>query len=121
MSAISELVSTFNDSGQSVSAKQMEDLGQWITQIVNILGLNGTASPEGTEIGWRGTDIPEPAKPFVYPLSTMRDVLRSAAMSQNELSVQQLDSIVATTIVDEDEVSVASKPYFQVLKNFRTE
>ncbi|KAE8139113.1 cysteinyl-tRNA synthetase [Aspergillus pseudotamarii] len=119
MRVISELVSTFNNVDQNANLNEVQDLAQWVTRIVTILGLNGKVSPESCGIGWEGTDIPEPAKPFLYPLSTMRDALREAAKSQSEVTHRQLKAITGQTPVDESLVSQASRSYFQVFKDFR--
>ncbi|RAQ41627.1 inosine/uridine-preferring nucleoside hydrolase [Aspergillus flavus] len=118
MGVISELITTFNNVDQNANPNEVQELAQWVTRIVTILGLNGKVSPESCGIGWEGTDIPEPAKQFLYPLSAMRDALREATKSQGEVTHQQLKAITAETIVDERLVSQASRPYFQVFRDF---
>lgn len=64
MGVISELITTFNNVDQNANPNEVQELAQWVTRIVTILGLNGKVSPESCGIGWEGTDIPEPAKNF---------------------------------------------------------
>ncbi len=83
--------------------------------MVNIFGLNGTASPESYEIGWAGIDIPEPAKPYFYSLSTMSHSLRKATRVKDGLLPDQLKGIVGPGIVAEAEPSDMAKPCDDVL------
>ncbi|GLA43110.1 hypothetical protein AnigIFM63309_000836 [Aspergillus niger] len=122
MAAISELVTTFNAlDSQTLDLKVVESMGTWVTQIVTIFGLNGAASPDSCGIGWEGTDIPEAAKRFLYPLSAMRDTLRQAAMSGTPITAEQVKDIVATSATKEATVSDSDKPYSQVLDNFTSQ
>lgn len=87
--------------------------------MVTIFGLNGAASPDSSEIGWQGIDIPEHAKPFLYPLSAMRDSLRQSAKSGNQITSERLKDILETTTVSEQEVTDAARPYAEILSHFR--
>ncbi len=114
--AISELVSEYNNADKpTLNAQDLKAAALWVTSMVNIFGLNGTASRESYEIGWAGIDIPEPAKPYVYSLSTMRDSLRKAARAKDGLLPDQLKGIVGPGIVTEAEPSDMAKPYHDVL------
>ncbi|KAJ5145852.1 uncharacterized protein N7515_000416 [Penicillium bovifimosum] len=119
MATISELISKFNIVDKAtVPAKDIQAAAQWVTSMVNIFGLNGTASADSTEIGWSGIDIPEEAKAYLYPLSAMRDSLREAARSKTGITAKDLETAVARASVPE-EVSESAKPYAEVFSNFR--
>ncbi len=116
MNAISELVSEYNNADKPTpNVHYLKATALWVTSMVNILGLNGTASPESYEIGWAGIAIAEPAKPYFYSLSTMRDSLRKAAGAKDGLLPDQLKDIVGPGIVAEAEPSDMAKPYDDVL------
>ncbi|KAI9841872.1 MAG: hypothetical protein M1837_000342 [Sclerophora amabilis] len=125
--AISELISKYNSTDDStVNSENARSAARWVTSMVSILGLNGAASPEGSEIGWYGTEIPEQAKPYVYPLSAMRDSLRRAARGNNNTTTvvtsDELKVIVDRLDVvspEEEHVSAPAKPYADLLSRFR--
>jgi cysteinyl-tRNA synthetase len=119
MGVISELVSSFNSAEKSsLVPEEVHELARWITSIVNIFGLNGTASPDSPEIGWEGFDIPEASKRFIYPLSTIRDSLRGLAKSGIQIKSDELKSVIdATPDIDED-VSETAQPYARALSDF---
>ncbi|KAI5310684.1 hypothetical protein KEM55_003525, partial [Ascosphaera atra] len=94
MQAISELISKYNSADKTtLPLADVEAAGRWVTSMVNIFGLNGNAPADTTEIGWAGIDVPAPAKPYLYPLSEMRDSLRLAAKDK-ALTRDTLNSIV---------------------------
>lgn len=119
MNAISELITKYNSADKStLNPKDVEAIARFVTSIVNIFGLNGTATADSTEIGWSGIDVPEEAKPYLYPLSSIRDSLRQAARSQGGVSFGQVSEIVDKSTVPE-ETSEAAKPYASLLSDFR--
>ncbi|KXG50113.1 Cysteine-tRNA ligase [Penicillium griseofulvum] len=119
MATISELISKFNIVDKAtVPSDVVQAAGQWVTSMVNIFGLNGTASADSTEIGWSGIDIPEEAKAYLYPLSAMRDTLREAARSKAGISAKDLEAAVAKASAPQ-EASESAKPYAEVFSNFR--
>ncbi|CAI7626862.1 unnamed protein product [Penicillium glandicola] len=119
MASISELISKFNIVDKTtVPSDVVQAAAQWVTSMVNIFGLNGTASADSTEIGWSGIDIPEEAKPYLYPLSAMRDTLRDAARSKVGISAKDLEAAVAQASAPQ-EASEAAKPYAELFSNFR--
>lgn len=121
MSAISELITKYNSADKSTLKPQdVEAVARFVTSMVNIFGLNGTGTTDSVEIGWSGIDIPDEAKPFLYPLSTMRDSLRQAARSQEGVTSAQVSEIVHQTSTQEQEVSETSKPYASLLTDFQT-
>ncbi|KAL1970895.1 hypothetical protein VTN77DRAFT_2729 [Rasamsonia byssochlamydoides] len=121
MSAISELISKYNSADKStLNPQHVEAVARWVTSMVNIFGLNGSAKPDSPEIGWSGIDVPEVAKPYLYPLSAMRDSLRQLARSKEGLSAEKIKEIVDSSREPEQEVPEEAKPYANVLSDFRT-
>ncbi|KAJ5689386.1 cysteine--tRNA ligase [Penicillium macrosclerotiorum] len=118
MQAISELIGKYNAADKAtLNPKDVEAAARFITSIVNILGLNGSAAADSAEIGWSGVDVPDEAKPFLQPLASMRDVLRQAARSKEGISPQQVQD--AVNYSPPSDVSEVAKPYADVLSNFR--
>ncbi|KAJ5586118.1 hypothetical protein N7450_005905 [Penicillium hetheringtonii] len=118
MQSISEFITKYNSADKAaLNPKDVEASARWVTSIVNIFGLNGTATADSTEIGWSGIDVPEEAKPFLFPLSTIRDTVRQAARSKEGISASQIAD--AIKVEAPAEVSEAAKPYAEVLTNFR--
>lgn len=121
MSAISELISKYNGADKStLNPKDVEAVARWVTSMVNIFGLNGSATADSTEIGWSGIDVPEEAKPFLYPLSSMRDSLRQAARAKEGVTADAVAEIVNKEAVPEQDVTESARPYAELLSNFRT-
>lgn len=121
MSVISELITKYNSADKStLNPKDVEAVARWITSMVNIFGLNGSAPPDSPEIGWSGIDVPEVAKPYLYPLSAMRDSLRQVARSKTGVSQDKIKEIVETTAVPEQDIPEEAQPYAGVLTDFRT-
>ncbi|KAJ5603113.1 hypothetical protein N7537_006069 [Penicillium hordei] len=119
MASISDLISKFNIADKAtVPSEDVQAAAQWVTSMVNIFGLNGTASADSIEVGWSGIDIPEEAKPYLYPLSAMRDTLREAARSKAGISAKDIEAAVAKASAPE-EASESAKPYAELFSNFR--
>lgn len=120
MTAISDLVSVFNtQDNRYLDPAVVDSAARWVTRIVTILGLNGTASPDSAGIGWEGIDVPEAAKPFAYAVSAMRDSLRRAAKSDTPITSDQLQKFMEESAVSGD-VSDDARPYADVLDRFRS-
>ena len=122
MHTISELITEYNSADKAeINPKDVEAVAKWVTSMVNILGLNGAAPAEATEIGWSGVDVPEEAKAYLYPLSTIRDSLRQAARTKPALSAAEVSEIVAREpSPEEGVVPDTSKTYATILSDFRT-
>ncbi len=119
MALISSLITKYNSADkQLIPQEDILATGKFVTKMVNIFGLNGSASPDSDEIGWQGIEIPEDAKPFVYPLSSMRDELREAARSGPGVSKQGAEEIVAKHSVDVQDVSRTARPFAKLLSDF---
>ncbi|EEA24332.1 hypothetical protein EYB25_004536 [Talaromyces marneffei] len=120
MAAISDLVTKFNSADKAtVNPEHVEQMGKWVTSMVNIFGLNGAAPPDASEIGWSGIDVPEEAKPYLYPLSALRDSLREKALSKEGISVADIKNIITSQEDSEAPVSESAKPYAKVLSDFK--
>ncbi|QVM11476.1 hypothetical protein D8B26_006124 [Coccidioides posadasii str. Silveira] len=124
MIAISGLVTHYNSADKSkLNAQDVQDVAKWVTSMVNIFGLNGSATPASEEIGWSGIEVPEAAKAFLYPLSAMRDVLREKARSKSGFSVDTIKSVARTgqeALKQNPNPSEEAKPYERVLSDFCT-
>ncbi|GIK00151.1 hypothetical protein Aspvir_004171 [Aspergillus viridinutans] len=121
MGAISELISKYNGADKStLNPKDVEAVARWVTSMVNIFGLNGSATADSTEIGWSGIDVPEEAKPFLYPLSSMRDSLRQAARAKEGVTAKAVAEIVNKGEEPEQGLTESARPYAELLSNFRT-
>ena len=119
MTVISELITKYNSADKAtLDSKDVEAIARWITSIVNILGLNGSAAADSKEIGWSGADIPDAAKRSMLPLSAMRDSLRQAARAKT-LTVGRVNEILDRDLISYED-SAASKPYESVYTDFRT-
>ncbi|GAB1214296.1 hypothetical protein ATERTT37_003458 [Aspergillus terreus] len=120
MRILSDLVTESNS--ETPSDQTVILLARWVTCIVTIFGLD----PEGDlnnldRIGWSGLDIPAPAKPYIYPASQLRDHVRTLARSgsvDHTALAKLADNI---TIAGSTPVVESSKPYDQVLQQFRAD
>lgn len=118
MQAISELITKYNSADKAtLNPKDVEAAARFITSIVNIFGLNGAAPADSTEIGWSGIDVPEEAKPFLYPLSAIRDNVRQAALSKDGISSKDIDEAIKQSVPTE--VPESAQRYSDLLSNFR--
>lgn len=92
-------------------------MAEWITSIINVFGLD--AHPEPNQIGWSGIDIPEAAKAFIYPLSTLRDEVRRQAIAgtvSDPISTSKVD----TTFLSTTTFDPAAAPYQAAYTSFIT-
>ncbi|KAJ5723741.1 hypothetical protein N7488_001776 [Penicillium malachiteum] len=119
MHAIAELISKYNSADKAtLNPEHVKEAARFVTSMVNIFGLNGSAPADTTEIGWSGIDVPEEAKPFLNPLSTMRDTLRQAARSKEGITADVIAQATKESVPQD--VPESAKPYAEVLSNFRT-
>ena len=103
MAIISELITCHNTAKTTSPPETTRKLARWISSMVNMFGLNGTASPTDSAIGWSGLDIPEFARPALTAISNLRDTVRAKALSPDGLS-----------LVDVTNAIVISKKQFQI-------
>ncbi|KAL4860957.1 hypothetical protein BDV12DRAFT_84642 [Aspergillus spectabilis] len=119
MATISELITKYNSADKTtLNPKDVEAVARWVTFMVNMFGLNGQVPVDAQEIGWSGIDVPEEAKPFLYPLSTMRDSLRQAARTKT-INAEKVSEILEQGAVP-DTVTDATQPYASLVTDFRT-
>ena len=116
---ISELITAVNSTEKSkLSLDALEETAKWVTFMVNVFGLNGTTSPNSDVIGWQGSSIPEAAKPYVYPLSKVRDEVRRKARSEKGIRPEDLDVAPLLRSSVPDEESNETKLYAKIATDF---
>ncbi|KAL8724228.1 MAG: hypothetical protein Q9181_006919 [Wetmoreana brouardii] len=122
MRTISELISEYNSSDKSVvGSEQLLEIARWITSIVNMFGLNGSAKADDNSIGWSGIGLPDYAKPYLSSISRMRDTLRQNARSSGALDRQKLKDIAGLAHDRHPPESDQAAPYQAVLSTFRND
>lgn len=118
---ISELVSVYNSEDRlAIASETTRNLAHWITSMINIFGLNGETSPDDKAIGWSGIGIPEEAKPYLIPLSRLRDSLRQKARSSDGLNIDQLRQLTKPTTEIPETDKPDQNPYAAALANFHS-
>ena len=84
-------------------------------------GLNGNAasgaSPDLT-IGWSGLEVPDIAKPFVYPLSKVRDELRRKVLPPNKPTVEELQPTLQPLKDALKQPDTNARPYATLVEEF---
>lgn len=97
MSTLSALINAYNSAKKSdLTADDHRNTGLFVTRMVNIFGLNGNEPANTDTIGWKGIDVPDLAKEYVYPLAKMRDELRQAAIAK-AITAEKVQEIVSTS------------------------
>ena len=118
MRAISGLITEYNSASKSSLTDGVSfDIARYITRMVRIFGLDGSADPYDGGIGWAGIDIPSEAKEFVYAVSRERDEVRQHAIA-GDLSGDVLEDILAQHKPAMKQEAVAI-PYAEVLSTFQ--
>jgi cysteinyl-tRNA synthetase len=118
MRAISGLITDYNSAGKSGLSDDVSfDVARYVTRMVRIFGLDGSADPYDGGIGWAGVDIPSEAKEFVYAVSRSRDEVRQHAIS-GDLSGTVLEDIIAQHKPAQKQETQAL-PYAEVLSTFQ--
>lgn len=119
MRAISGLITDYNSAGKTgLSDSVSFDIARWITHIVRVFGLDGSADPNDGAIGWAGIDIPSAAKESVYAVSRERDEVRQHAIA-GDLSGPILESILSQHHPAQQQ-DIAAVPYAEVLSTFQS-
>ncbi|KAL9598633.1 MAG: hypothetical protein Q9219_004378 [cf. Caloplaca sp. 3 TL-2023] len=123
MRTISELISEYNSVDKSIlTAEQTLETGRWVTSIVNMFGLNGSATADDNSIGWSGIGIPDYAKPYLNSISKMRDTLRQQARSPEGLNSQKVQDVSSVGSNGSSPGTAAQAAPFQaVLSNFQND
>lgn len=120
MRIISGLITKYNSLPRSsITDETAIIVGSFVTRMVRIFGLDSNvhASTNDNVIGWSGLDIPEAAKPFVYPASKLRDEVRQRAR-KGTLDAAEMFSI-SSEFVAATEQPVESLPFAEVLTSFQ--
>lgn len=121
MRIISNLVTEYN-SAESLSDQTVVLLAQWVTRIVIIFGLDSEGDLKNPDrIGWSDLDIPEPAKPYIYALSQLRDKIRNMALSGSVDHAAITELADGTVAAESIPISESSKSYDQKLQRFRND
>ena len=116
MRIISDLITKYNSTPRaSITDQTVILLATWVTGMVKIFGLETDRTP-GT-IGWSGLDIPDAAKPFVYPASKLRDELRQRAKS-GALERDELVGLASESTASNEPATGAS-PFPEILSKFQ--
>lgn len=118
MRSISGLITDYNSADKAGLSDDVSfDVARYITRMVRIFGLDGSADPYDGGIGWAGVDIPSEAKEFVYAVARERDEVRQHAIA-GDLSGAVLEDILAQhkPAMKHDP---AAAPYAQVLSTFQ--
>ena len=111
MRIISDLITTYNSSTH-VPLTTTLSIVRWILDIVQMFGLDATPPPKNT-IGWSGIDIPEKAKPFIYPLAQLRDRVREQAIA-GKIELSELGRME-----DKDTTFSSNQPYANANADFQ--
>lgn len=114
--AISELITKYNSlEAGKIPFEQSKTVALWITQMVNMFGLNGTAKVDSETIGWSGIDVPAFAKPYLTLISSIRDRLRQQAQKKGSIDVEDVTDIRQTISDSPLAESAETAPYQKVL------
>lgn len=110
MRVISDLITAYN-SEKAVSDSASLSLGRWVTDMVVIFGLD--AEHREGQLAWSGLDILAQARPFVIPLSKLRDRVREQAKSGS------MNREVLGTLGEKDTTYASTQPYANALADFQ--
>lgn len=114
--AISELITKYNSlEASKIPFEQSKTMALWITQMVNMFGLNGTATVDSETIGWSGIDIPAFARPYLTLISSIRDRLRQQAQKKESIDVEDVADIRQTIRDSPLAESTETAPHQKVL------
>ncbi|EMC94126.1 hypothetical protein BAUCODRAFT_74977 [Baudoinia panamericana UAMH 10762] len=110
MRIISDLITLYNTQKHNPDTLSLE-LGRWVTEMVVMFGLD--AQHKSGDLGWSGLDIPEQAKPFIYPLSQLRDRVREQAKAGG------VDIATLGKLEDRDTRYSDNQPYANAYADFQ--
>lgn len=107
MRVISDVITAYN-SEKGVSDAVTLELAKWVSEIVNIFGLESES--DTNRIGWSGIDVPSAAAPYVYPIAAIRDQVRKQAIAgtMDQASIQEM---ISSSSLTADLPSSDSLPY----------
>jgi cysteinyl-tRNA synthetase len=127
MRVLSDLVNEFN-----LATKPSDDtlllISSWITRVATIFGLDADSDfKDSTRVAWSGLEIPDTARPYVFPASELRDKVRQLAVSDSldHAALKQLAEAARTPLQSTPSPSTSSSetlsstnPHAQVLDTF---
>jgi cysteinyl-tRNA synthetase len=120
MYSISTLINAYNSTKKiDLTPEDHISTAQFVTRMVNVFGLNGETPADSTTIGWKGIEIPDAAKEYVYPLAKMRDELRQAAIAKS-ITAEKVQEIVSSS-PDREDLPSSGRPrpsYARALSEF---
>ena len=98
MRAISSLITEYSSAERTaLTDETVLNMARWLTKIVRIFGLDGSADPNDTTTGRSGIEIPKVSEPFVFQVSKERDEVRQHAIS-GSLSDETLAAITSKDV-----------------------
>lgn len=119
--ALRSLIETWNTADKAgLSDDVSVKLGQYITRMVRIFGLDGKSSPDDGGVGWSGAgvDIPEEGKEWIYAASRLRDEVRQRAIAKESLTEETMDSLVSKDKPSKQQ-DAAAVPWAELLSKFQ--
>lgn len=110
MRVLTDLVTSYNIA-TSVSDQTSIAIGEWITKVLVMLGLD--ANYRNGQMGWSGVDIPDRAKPFIHPLAELRDKVREQAIKG------EIDLVSLGRLDEKDNFYDEKHPYASAYADFQ--
>ncbi|KAL5392556.1 hypothetical protein PMIN03_010024 [Paraphaeosphaeria minitans] len=117
--AIRSLIETWNRLSDDVNDDVSRQLGQYVTRMVRIFGLD-KASPDDGDIGWTGAVVPEEGKEWIHAASRLRDEVRQRAIAKEPLSLETVNSLVSKDKPSKQQ-DAAAVPWAELLSKFQEE
>ncbi|KAF2753951.1 cysteinyl-tRNA synthetase [Pseudovirgaria hyperparasitica] len=119
MRTISQLITQYNArEKEMLSPETVLSAARWITNIVTVFGLNGSARVDAANaIGWAGADIPDVAKQFIYPAAKLRDEIRRRAIA-GQISSEEVERLASEDVAAKHQ-EMNAVPYAEVLSQFQ--
>ncbi|KAK5126208.1 hypothetical protein LTR08_004779 [Meristemomyces frigidus] len=111
MRVLSDLITAYNSEKKVPNTTSLL-IAQWVTDMVVMFGLDPLYKPGQT--GWSGLDIPDRAKPFIRPLSELRDRIREQAKA-GAIDTAALGSQLS----DKDTIYASTQPYANAYAEFQ--
>ena len=112
MRVISDLITAYNSASQVPESTSVA-IATWLTDIVHVFGLDSQIR-QPDQLGWSGIDIPEAAKTYIYPLASLRDMVREQAIA-GSISLDSLDLAAPSAPSD-----ASAQPYAVAYTDFQS-
>ncbi|KAI9731998.1 MAG: hypothetical protein M1834_004449 [Cirrosporium novae-zelandiae] len=131
INSISSLITQFYKSENRTTDKPncdiVKEVATWITQMVNMLGLNGSALVSSTEVGWDGISlgILLSEEKILIALSHLRDSVRKAAISSAQIlekgAIFDMCNMANFEVMNLDAKTMDSSSFYKLLEKFETD